>query len=176
MPDVPALSVALRIPQPEPHPRPFPEPADPRRRPDPPPRPEPQPDGIPTPDPEPRPRPLGSSRRGLTWGGVLLLLGGCDQWSLSINSQGLFLSISIVGDDDPARHRYRMRARDSEGTTRTVELPQSGPLPLRGFAPGPLEVTLLPPPSCRVSGPNPRTISANAEEVTSLNFEVHCDH
>jgi hypothetical protein len=103
------------------------------------------------------------------------LLAGCDQWSLSFNSQGLFLSISIVGDDDGGRHRYRMRTRDSEGTTQTLELPQSGQLPLGGFAPGPLEVTLLPPASCRVFGPNPRTISVGTDEATSLNFEVHCE-
>jgi hypothetical protein len=102
------------------------------------------------------------------------LLTACDYWSLSINSQGLFLSISIVGDDDRGHGRYRMRTRDSEGATRVLELPQSGQLPLRGFAPGPIEVTLLPPATCQVSGPNPRTISVSAEESPSLNFEVHC--
>jgi hypothetical protein len=38
-----------------------------------------------------------------------------------------------------------------------------------------MEITLLPPASCRVSGPNPRRISVSAEEAASLNFEVHCD-
>jgi hypothetical protein len=169
----------MKVPQPEPHPRPFPEPGDPRRRPDLPPRPEPQPDG--TPDPEPRPRPAAStviSRLSTlskqAGAGLLCLLPACDYWRLSINSEGLFLAVVIVGDDDRFRHRYRIRARDSDGTTRTLELPQSGQLPFNGFAPGPIEITLLVPEPCQVSGPNPRMITGSSAETVTLSYEVRC--
>jgi hypothetical protein len=164
----------MRIPQPEPRPQPFPDPSDPRRRPDVPPRPEPQPDGFPTPDPEPRPKPAASLRWPLTLGVVLALLGACDQWALSFNSEGLFLSVFILGGDDLRRDGYRVRTRDAQGTSRFLDVPQSGQLSLRGLAPGRYELTLLPPEGCVVSQPNPRNLTVSAEESVTVTFDVSC--
>lgn len=115
-----------------------------------------------------------SLRWPLTLGVVLPLLGACDQWSLSFNTEGLFLSISIVGDDDLARGGYRVRTRDSQGNSQLLEVPQSGQLPLKGVAAGRYELTLLPPQGCIVSGPNPRSLIVNAEEPVRVTFDVSC--
>jgi hypothetical protein len=166
----------VTIPQPEPHPRPFPEPSDPSRRPDLPPKPEPQPDGIPTPNPEPRPRPLDRLRAFIVIGALISLFTACEEWHwhLSVNSDGLQLSIFIHDDGFIRRDRYRLRARSFDGTTRVLDVPRSGPLTLTGLEGGPVELTLLPPSGCRVLGQNPRTVNASPEERLSLTFEVTC--
>lgn len=107
-------------------------------------------------------------------GAVLALLGACDQWSLSFNSEGLFLSVSIVGDADLERGRYRLRTRNSEGAFRVLEVPQSGLLRLDGMAAGRYELTLLPPAGCSVSGPHPRSVAIHAGESAAVIFEVSC--
>lgn len=160
----------MRIPQPEPHPQPFPEPGDPRRRPDPPPRPEPQPDRIP--DPEPRPRPAAVLGKALILGCVLQLLGACDRWSLSVNSEGLlFISIDHDGQTDQG---YRVRTRQADGTTRVLEVPASGQLSSSAVAAGIVELTLLPPLGCQVSGPNPQRLMVSDGETINVTFDVSC--
>jgi hypothetical protein len=168
------LEILLKIPQPEPHPRPFPEPGDPTRRPDPPPRPEPQPDGIPTPNPEPSPRPLGLLRHLLGVAVFSQVFAACDQWHLSVNSQGLQLAIFINDDDFGSRDRYRLRTRNSEGTNRVFDVPVSGQLTMTAFESGPLELTLIPPTGCLVGDPNPRTLNVSQGEQLSVTFEVSC--
>jgi hypothetical protein len=164
------LRASLRIPQPEPHPQPFPEPGDPRRRPDLPPRPEPQPDGIP--DPEPRPKPAAAPRAAIILGGILLL-GACDQWALIVNSDGL-LSITIVSDGGRPDHPYRVRLRQADGSTQVLDVPESGQLPSNAMAAGMLELTLLPPPGCFVTGPNPRNLMVREGEMIDVTFDVSC--
>jgi hypothetical protein len=163
----------MRIPQPEPHPRPFPEPGDPTRRPDPPPRPQPQPqpDGIP--DPEPRPKPAATLRAAFLLAGTLQLFAACDRWSLSVNSDGL-LFISIISNDGHSDHRYRIRARQSDGTIRNLEIPASGQLSSSGLEAGMVDLTLVTPGGCTVSGPNPQTLMIRDGTTTRVTFDVSC--
>jgi hypothetical protein len=99
-----------------------------------------------------------------------LLLAGCDQWALSIGGDGL-LFIGVTGDDHPGR--FQLRARQAEAT-RLLDLPASGQLNLSGLAPGPVELTLLLPPGCRVTGANPQTLMVNPDQAASVAFDVHC--
>lgn len=105
--------------------------------------------------------------------GCVLPLTACDQWALSIGSDGL-LFISIVGGDLQLRDRFRVRTREPDGTTRLFALPASGPVTLRSAASGALEVTLLPPAGCHVAPPNPRTLTVAADQTVSVAFDVNC--
>jgi hypothetical protein len=96
----------------------------------------------------------------------------CDQWALVINGDGLLL-ITVVGDGN-VPDRFRVRARQSDGTSRTMEVPASGNLALGNFTTGQLELTLLAPEGCSVAAPNPRTLIVNADEPVNVGFEVRC--
>jgi len=99
-------------------------------------------------------------------------LGACEAWHLSINSDGLVF-VSIVSDGEP-RHRFRLRTRDPAGAVRVVDVPESGQVTLSGVGDGALELTLLPPDLCRVSGPNPQTVTVTSERELRLTFDATC--
>lgn len=99
-----------------------------------------------------------------------LLLAGCDQWALSIGGNGL-LFIGVIGDDHPGR--FRLRARQAEGT-RLLDVPASGQLNLSGLAPGVVELTLLLPPGCQVTGANPQTLMVSPDQASRAAFDVRC--
>jgi hypothetical protein len=103
---------------------------------------------------------------------IVLLQLACEQWHLSINRDGLVF-VSVIGDVGEPRHRFRLRARDAEGTIRTMDLPASGELTLTPVADGELQLSLLVPEGCRVAGPNPQslTVSGGQERIS---FEVRC--
>ena len=103
---------------------------------------------------------------------VSSLFTGCDQWALLVNSDGV-LSITIVSDGD-GRDRFRVRALQSDGVSRIMDVPSSGTLTFDTFSAGKLELTLLAPPGCRVAEPNPRTLMVSAHEPVSTAFDVHC--
>lgn len=105
--------------------------------------------------------------------GCVLPLTGCDQWALRVNSDGI-LSISIVSDGFQAGDGYRIRAREGDGTTRLLDVPATGRLTYRSASAGPLELTLLAPEHCRVSAPNPRTLTVAADQTVGVTFDVHC--
>ena len=111
-------------------------------------------------------------RAALTLGGFLLL-AACEDWHLSVNSNGLVF-ISVVGDTGEPGHRFRLRTRDSGGAVQTLEVPASGHLTFTPVVDGPLEITLLPPDGCRVTGENPRTLSVTAAQELRLTFDVRC--
>ena len=117
-------------------------------------------------------------RRRFLWGAALIvavtcpLQTGCDRWALIVNGDGLLLI--AVSDDGGGRGGFRVRAREAEGPSRIMDVPTSGTLTLGNFAEGPLELTLLTPAGCRVTPPNPRTVSVNAGEPVNVGFEVHC--
>jgi hypothetical protein len=96
----------------------------------------------------------------------------CDRWALVINGDGLLL-VTVVGDGN-VQDRFRVRARQSDGTSRTEDVPASGNLRLGNFPAGQLELTLLAPPGCRVRAPNPRTLTVTEDESLNIGFEVHC--
>lgn len=106
----------------------------------------------------------------------LLFLGACDQWHLSINSDGLVF-ISVIGDSefrDRFRDRFRVRSRDAGGTIRTLDVPPSGKLTLTPVADGALQLTLLAPEGCQVAGPNPRALTVSAGQDVRVAFDVRC--
>jgi hypothetical protein len=111
--------------------------------------------------------------RSVVAGLSLLSFAGCDQWHLSVNSDGLVF-ISVIGDEDRPRDRFRLRTRTSDGVTRVRDVPASGRLTLRPVAAGDLEITLLPPDGCRVTSENPRTLTVAAHEAIELAFDVRC--
>jgi len=115
---------------------------------------------------------LRSSLRALSCG-ALLYLAGCDQWHLSINSDGL-LFVSIIGDDTGPRDRFRVRTRDAEGTVQVLDVRSSGRLTLSPVAAGTLELTLLPPTGCTVTGANPQVLTVAADKTVGASFEVRC--
>ena len=102
----------------------------------------------------------------------LLFLGACDQWHLSINSDGLVV-ISVIGDSE-FRDRFRVRSRDAGGTIRTLDVPPSGKLTLTPVADGALQLTLLAPEGCQVAGPNPRALTVSAGQDVRVAFDVRC--
>lgn len=104
---------------------------------------------------------------------ALLYLTACEEWHLSINRDGLVL-VSVIGDGADPKGRYRLRTRDAQGITRTLEVPASGQVILTPLADGELEVTLLAPESCRVSGPNPKRVTVLGGEEVRLAFDVRC--
>jgi hypothetical protein len=112
-------------------------------------------------------------RVGLALGGSFLL-SGCDQWALRINSDGL-LSINIVNDGGHARGRFRVRASQDGGLVRMLDLPASGQLRLDGFSEGALELMLLAPAGCEVSGPNPLEVEVQSGNTLNVAFSVRCD-
>ena len=103
----------------------------------------------------------------------LLHLAACDQWHLSINSDGLVF-VSVIGDGGDHRDRFRVRTRDAGGTNRILDVPPSGQLPLKAVSDGPLELTLLTPEDCWVLGSNPRTLTVAAGQEVGLAFDVRC--
>jgi hypothetical protein len=103
----------------------------------------------------------------------LLHLAACDQWQLSINSNGLVF-ISIIGDQGEHRERFRLRTRDFESAVRILDVPASGQLTVTALADGPLELTLLTPEGCRVIGSNPRTLTVTAGQEIRSAFDVRC--
>jgi hypothetical protein len=105
--------------------------------------------------------------------GCVLPLTACDQWALLVNSDGI-LSVSIVSDGFQAGDRFRVRTREGDGTTRLLDVPDSGVITFRSGSAGPLELMLLAPERCRVSAPNPRTLTVAADQTVSAAFEVHC--
>jgi hypothetical protein len=107
-----------------------------------------------------------------TFAAVSPLLTACDQWALLVNSDGV-LSITIVSDGD-GRGRFRLRALQSDGITRIMDVPSSGKLTFGAFSAGEVELTLLAPAGCQVADPNPRTLTVNAEEPVSVAFDVNC--
>jgi hypothetical protein len=115
---------------------------------------------------------LRSSLRALSWG-ALLYLAGCDQWHLSINGDGL-LFVSIIGDDTSPRDRFRVRTLDAEGTVQVLDVPSSGRLTLSPVAAGTLELTLLPPAGCTVTGANPQVLTVAADKTVRVSFDVRC--
>jgi hypothetical protein len=117
-------------------------------------------------------------RVGLTLAAAFTLAGGCslltacDQWALVINGDGLLL-VTVVGDGN-GQDRFRLRARQSDGSSRTMDVPASGNVTLGNLTGGQLELTLLAPEGCRVGSPNPRTLVVDADESVNVGFEVHC--
>jgi hypothetical protein len=105
--------------------------------------------------------------------GLLHPITACDQWAVLVNSDGV-LSISIVSDGFGLGNRFRVRARQADGVIRVLDVPPSGKLMLGGTGDGPVELTLLAPGDCRVSGLNPRTVSAGAHESVNVVFDVDC--
>ena len=103
---------------------------------------------------------------------ALLLLTACDQWALFVNSDGV-LSVSIFSNGFP-QDRFRVRVRQPDGSTGVLDLPASGPLTLSGAAGSTVELTLLSPEGCRVSAPNPRTVSPGSDQTVGVVFDVHC--
>jgi hypothetical protein len=103
---------------------------------------------------------------------VILSLAACEEWHLSVNSDGLVF-ISIVGDG-AGRPGFRLRTRTGSGVVQTLAVPASGALGLTQVAGGELELTLLLPDRCRVDGPNPRTLTVHAGREIRLAFDVHC--
>lgn len=104
---------------------------------------------------------------------ALLLLTACDQWALFVNSDGV-LSVSIFSDGSQPRDGFRIRARQADGTTRILDVPATGPLTLSGASGSTVELTLLSPDGCRVSPPNPRTVSPGPDQTVGVVFDVHC--
>ena len=104
---------------------------------------------------------------------ALLLLTACDQWALFVNTDGV-LSVSIFSDGSQPQDRFRVRVRPPDGTARVVDVPASGPLALTGVAGSTVELTLLSPAGCRVSAPNPRTVSPGPDQTVGVVFNVHC--
>jgi hypothetical protein len=108
----------------------------------------------------------------LALGGTLPSVAACDQWALRVNSDGL-LSIQIVSDGGRSQGRFRVRARQADGS-RVLDVPASGQLSLADLSPGKVELTLLLPAGCRVSGPNPRSMTLAPNDAVSVAFEVRC--
>jgi hypothetical protein len=104
---------------------------------------------------------------------ALLLLTACDQWALFVNSDGV-LSVSIFSDGSQPQDRFRIRARQTDGTLRILDVPASGPLTLSSAAGSTVELTLLTPDGCRVSAPNPRTLSPGSDQTVGVVFDVQC--
>lgn len=104
----------------------------------------------------------------------LLYLPACDQWHLSINSDGLVF-ISVTGDGGEPRGRFRVRTRDAGGTTRMLDVPASGQLTLPAETDGALQLTLLAPEGCQVAGLNPQTLLVSAGQEARVAFDVRCD-
>ena len=102
-----------------------------------------------------------------------LLVAACEEWHLSVNSNGLVF-ISVVGDAGEPRHRFRLRTRDTGGAVQILDVPAAGHLTFTPVVDGPLEVTLLPPDGCRVTGDNPRTLAVTAAQELRLAFDVRC--
>jgi hypothetical protein len=96
----------------------------------------------------------------------------CDQWALVINGDGLLL-VTVVGNGN-VQDRFRIRTRQSNGTSRTANIPASGNLALGHFPAGQLELTLIAPPGCSVRAPNPRTLTVTDDETVNIGFEVQC--
>ena len=105
--------------------------------------------------------------------GLLQLIAACDRWAVFVNGGGV-LSISIVSDGFGLQHRFRVRTRQADGTTRLLDVPASGELRLEGAGPGSVELTLLAPEGGRVSAENPRTVSVGADENVGAVFDVDC--
>ena len=103
----------------------------------------------------------------------LLHLAACDQWHLSINSDGLVF-ISVIGDHGAPREHFRLRTREAGGTIRILDVPASGQLTLTPVADGALQLTLLAPEGCQVAGPNPQTLIVSADHESSVAFVVRC--
>jgi len=103
----------------------------------------------------------------------LLHLAACDQWHLSINSDGLVF-ISVIGDGGDHRERFRVRTRDAGGTIRILDVPASGQLTVKPASDGLLELTLLTPKGCWVVGSNPRMLTVAADQEFRLAFDVRC--
>jgi hypothetical protein len=89
-----------------------------------------------------------------------------------INGNGL-LFVSIINDSDD-HGGFRVRARQSTGVSRIIDVPASGNLTFGDFSAGEVELTLLAPEACSVAPPNPRMINAEAGEPINVGFEVHC--
>ena len=104
---------------------------------------------------------------------TLLCLAGCEEWHLSINRDGLIL-VSVISDGSERGGRYRLRTRDAEGITRIVEVPASGQVTLTPLADGELQIELLVPDRCQVSGLNPRTVTVFGGKEVHLAFDVQC--
>jgi hypothetical protein len=109
---------------------------------------------------------------GVAVGSSSLLLG-CDQWALSIDSNGL-LFISIISDGGQRQGGFRVRAAQSGGLSRTMNVPSSGRLSLDGLSAGQVEVTLLPPAGCQVSSPNPQSLQVGTGGGVNATFNVRC--
>ena len=103
----------------------------------------------------------------------LLSLPACDQWHLSINSDGLVF-ISVIGDGAGPGGRFRVRTRDGGGNIRLLDVPPSGQLTLTAQADGDLLLTLLAPEGCQVAGPNPRRLAVTADQEARVAFDVRC--
>ncbi len=104
---------------------------------------------------------------------ALLCLTACEGWHLSINRDGLVL-VSVIGDGADQGGRYRLRTRDDDGVTRVLDVPASGTVILTPVSDGELQVALLVPDSCRVSGLNPRTVTVSGGKEVRLAFDVRC--
>jgi hypothetical protein len=104
---------------------------------------------------------------------LVLHVAACGEWHLSINSNGLVF-VSVIGDGAEPRGRFRLRTREADGTTRTLDVPASGQMTLTAMSGGELEVTLLMPEGCEVSGPNPQRLSVFAGQEERVSFEVRC--
>ena len=103
----------------------------------------------------------------------LLSLPACDQWHLSVNSDGLVF-ISVIGDGAEPAGRFRVRTRDAGGNIRMLDVPASGQLTLTAQTDGVLLLTLLTPEGCQVVGPNPRSLALSEGQETRVAFDVRC--
>ena len=104
----------------------------------------------------------------------LLLVAACEEWHLSVNSNGLVF-ISVVQEAGEPPHRFRLRTRDAAGAVQILEVPASGHLTFTPVVDGPLEITLLPPNGCRVTGALTQTLRVTAAQEFRLAFDVRCE-
>jgi hypothetical protein len=116
---------------------------------------------------------MSTLRTGFLLATALQILAACDEWSLAVNSDGL-LFISIISENGEIDRRYRVRAREADGSTQVLEIPPSGQLSSSSLDPGMVELTLLSPPGCTVSSQNPQSLMVREGRTTRVAFDVVC--
>jgi hypothetical protein len=105
--------------------------------------------------------------------GTLVSAASCEQWFLSINSDGLVF-VAVVVSDDVRRDPFQLRIREADGSVRMQDLPPSGRAKVNVLADGLTELTLIVPSGCQVDGANPRTMTVTSGQPVRVNFNVHC--
>ena len=98
----------------------------------------------------------------------------CDYMALSFDGSLGLVVITVSDDYRRSPGGYRIRTRQVGAPERIVVVAPGKDLEIQTAGTEPIELTLLPPPDCRVVGRNPQIVTPASGHAVQASFQIEC--